>query len=195
MPSVKKYCNNAILIKDGEIIASGSKDDVADRYTLENLAVEKKADRPQEGSVYPVGLSEQVPEFRVSGISDLLCKGQEIFRFKVEYECHSERKNYYLVVAMQDLQRGGVVLAKTFDGDTYGRHELELELPLHMFNNGDYRIFASLHAYDESPAEAEMIGFTNDRHACDFVIRDSRIVDSFGLINTDVLDYHVISRR
>lgn len=37
MDAVKKYCNKAILIKDGEIIASGDKNDVADRYTLENL--------------------------------------------------------------------------------------------------------------------------------------------------------------
>ena len=37
MDSVKKYCNKAILIKDGEIIASGNQDDVADRYTLENF--------------------------------------------------------------------------------------------------------------------------------------------------------------
>ena len=32
MDSVKKYCNKAILIKDGEIIVSGNKDDVADRW-------------------------------------------------------------------------------------------------------------------------------------------------------------------
>ena len=42
MDSVKKYCNKAILIKDGEIIASGNQDDVADRYTLENF--KKNAD-------------------------------------------------------------------------------------------------------------------------------------------------------
>ncbi|NMN00832.1 sugar ABC transporter [Bifidobacterium sp. DSM 109958] len=40
MDAVKKYCTNAILIKDGEIIASGNKNDVADRYTLENLRAE-----------------------------------------------------------------------------------------------------------------------------------------------------------
>ncbi|MBT1178848.1 ABC transporter ATP-binding protein [Bifidobacterium vespertilionis] len=40
MDAVKKYCTNAILIKDGEIIASGDKNDVADRYTLENLKAE-----------------------------------------------------------------------------------------------------------------------------------------------------------
>ena len=42
MDAVKKYCNKAILIKDGEIVASGDKNDVADRYTLENLKVERR---------------------------------------------------------------------------------------------------------------------------------------------------------
>ncbi|MFR0556233.1 ABC transporter ATP-binding protein [Pseudoscardovia radai] len=37
MGAVKKYCNRAILIKDGRIVESGNKDDVADRYSLENL--------------------------------------------------------------------------------------------------------------------------------------------------------------
>ena len=42
MGAVKKYCNNAVLIKDGEVIASGDKDDVADRYTLESFKREEK---------------------------------------------------------------------------------------------------------------------------------------------------------
>lgn len=41
MDSVKKYCNKAILIKNGEIIERGDKDVVADRYTLENFATKK----------------------------------------------------------------------------------------------------------------------------------------------------------
>jgi ABC-2 type transport system ATP-binding protein len=55
MDSVKKYCNKAILIKDGEIIVSGNKDDVADRYTLENLRRKKKnkADNAEDEPAYP----------------------------------------------------------------------------------------------------------------------------------------------
>ena len=42
MDSVKKYCNKAILIKDGDIIVNGNKEDAANRYTLENLKAEAK---------------------------------------------------------------------------------------------------------------------------------------------------------
>ena len=41
MDAVKRYCDKAILIKDGEIVVSGNKDDVADQYTLENLKVQE----------------------------------------------------------------------------------------------------------------------------------------------------------
>ena len=60
MDAVKKYCNKAILIKDGEIVASGDKNDVADRYTLENLKVEhKEHEKNDEENKYPLGLSER----------------------------------------------------------------------------------------------------------------------------------------
>ena len=191
MASVKKYCDKAILIKDGNIIASGNKDDVADRYTLENLQSEKILDRPQENSKYAVGLSDMVPVFRVNPVSDLVCTTDSVFRFNVEYEYNGD-DNYYIVVALQDLQRGGVVLAKNFIGTGKGYHVLKLELPMTMFNNGDYRIFSSLHAYKDDLTEAVMMGFTNDRHACDFVIRDSSIADSFGLVNEKVLTYRLL---
>ena len=65
MDAVKKYCNKAILIKDGEIIASGDKNDVADRYTLEepqgrSIKSEKKI---AEDGEYPLGLSETRAHF------------------------------------------------------------------------------------------------------------------------------------
>ena len=66
MDSVKKYCNKAILIKDGEIIASGNQDDVADRYTLENFkknagSLGDDANNETDDKEYPTGLSERVP--------------------------------------------------------------------------------------------------------------------------------------
>ena len=71
MDSVKKYCNKAILIKDGEIIASGNQDDVADRYTLENFKknagpLGDDANNETDDKEYPTGLSERVPTLKVN---------------------------------------------------------------------------------------------------------------------------------
>lgn len=38
MDAVKKYCNRAILIKDGKIIAEGDPSDIANEYSLENVS-------------------------------------------------------------------------------------------------------------------------------------------------------------
>lgn len=51
MDAVKRYCNKAILIKDGNIIASGDKDAVADQYTLENIRTDQKHSHPKRMSI------------------------------------------------------------------------------------------------------------------------------------------------
>lgn len=41
MGSIKKYCDKAVLIKDGVILNNGSPEDVANEYSLENLKTNK----------------------------------------------------------------------------------------------------------------------------------------------------------
>ncbi len=47
MESVRKYCNKAMMIRDGEVVAFGSPEDVANEYRVENLESDTgaKADR------------------------------------------------------------------------------------------------------------------------------------------------------
>ena len=60
MDSVKKYCNKAILIKDGDIIVNGNKEDAANRYTLENLKAEakKRDEEKKDDDGYAEGLEQ-----------------------------------------------------------------------------------------------------------------------------------------
>lgn len=37
MDNVRKFCNKAIMIRDGRVVASGSPEDVANEYTVENI--------------------------------------------------------------------------------------------------------------------------------------------------------------
>ncbi len=68
MDSVKKYCNKAILIKDGDIIVNGNKEDAANRYTLENLKAEaKKRDAgKKDDDGYAEGLNSRCPILRIN---------------------------------------------------------------------------------------------------------------------------------
>lgn len=43
MSAVRKYCNKAIMLHDGKVIVSGSPEDVANEYSIENLEVNVQA--------------------------------------------------------------------------------------------------------------------------------------------------------
>lgn len=174
MGAVKKYCNKAILIKDGDVIVSGNKDDVADRYTLENL---EKSESKNEVNGYPTGLNSRVPILQINPISNLMCKSTDTFTFEIEYQ-FDEPGDFYLAIALHDIKRGGI----SYDtGSTAiklskrGHHFVRFEMPLTIFNNGDFKLVTSLRVPNKNPKLAsDMVAFTNDENSCLFAIRDSK---------------------
>ncbi|KAA8815646.1 sugar ABC transporter [Bifidobacterium rousetti] len=194
MDAVKKYCNKAILIKDGEIIVSGNKNDVADRYTLENLKREGKAagSGKQEDGQYPTGLSDLVPILNVRPVGSPVCDLTEGFTFQVEYD-YKGNLPIYMAISLNDVRRGGVSYGDSFDVKANGHHTVRFHLPTGLFNNGEFRIIASLHENETGdPSGAKMIAYTNEGNSCNFSIRDSRGVDNFALINKDSLAYECL---
>ena len=181
MGAVKKYCDRAILIKDGHVVINGDKDDVANRYTLENLkATDKQSDGRKQGDEYPTGLSAQVPLLRAYPVSSSVCKSSDTFRFDVEYDC-AEYDNLYMAIAMHDTRRGGIAYdtgADTIRLKACGHRVVHCSVPLNIFNNGEFRLVVSLRVRDEAQtdknAPTKMIAFTNDENSCVFAIRDKR---------------------
>ncbi|KFJ07045.1 ABC transporter, ATP-binding protein [Bifidobacterium thermophilum] len=202
MDAVKKYCNNAILIKDGEIIASGNKDDVADRYTLENLRQEKKEQKKNAGEnggedqpEHPLGLSDTVPVLAVRPTREPLCTIDGGFDFEVEYDYRGD-KPFYVALALHDLRRGGLPYGDSFDLTQRGHHTVHFHLPMDLFNNGDFRLVASMHTWDGShPSTAEMIAFTSEKNCCDFSLRDNKGKDNFALINKVSMSYQSLDEQ
>lgn len=196
MESVKKYCNRAILIKSGEIVESGDKDTVADRYTLENIASEKSHRKdtdglgnPEEPS-YPTGLNERVPLLKIWPISNQLCDGVDPFVFDVEYE-FNESCPFYLAISLIDTKRGGVVCDSGSVLMQHGGHRrVRFEIPVDGFNNSDFKLLVSLRLDNpKHPNQTDMIAFTNDDNSCFFVVRNSRNKD-YALINDRMLQFH-----
>ena len=190
MDSVKKYCDKAILIKDGEIIVNGNKNDVADRYTLENLKKnEQKKQSEESQDEYPTGLSSVVPLLQVTPLDEPVCSLDSGFEFSVEYE-YNGSESFYIALALHDMRRGGIPYGDSFDLVKKGRHSVRFILPTNIFTNGDFRIIASLHTWkDNDPSTARMIAFTNEDNSCNFAIRDKRGADNFALINKTALSY------
>jgi ABC-2 type transport system ATP-binding protein len=188
MDSVKKYCNKAILIKNGNVIVNGNTEEAANQYTLENIQVEKKESQSGKGE-YADGLNSLCPLLKVKPLSSQICKSSDTFRFEVEYE-FNEPEDFYIAIALHDLRRGGVAFdtgEKTLKYTEHGHRTIEFELPLGLFNNGDFRLVASLRTLSKRNHDiTDMVAFTNDANSCAFAIRDSKNKD-YALINDRVM--------
>lgn len=176
MNAVKRYCNKAVLIKDGEVIVNGDKNDVANRYTLENLANKTDAQASDKTNEYPIGLNKRVPYMRIVPVSKQLLNCSEKFRFAVEYEFNEPGK-YFIAVAMHDVKRGGIAYDTGGDAielEGEGKQRVEFEMPLTILNNGEFKLVASLRTRSATdPDDTDMIAFTNDNNSCLFAVRDS----------------------
>ena len=192
MSAVKKYCNKAILIKDGVIIASGNKDDVADSYTLENL--ESKEKEKKDESRFPIGLNKRVPKLRIIPTCPLICTSSDKFTFDVEYE-FNEPTVFYLAIALHDIKRGGISYdtgANTLKMTKPGHRVAHFEMPLNIFNNGNFKLVASLRTPNSNPKlPSDMIAFTNDDNSCSFAIRDSKN-RQYALLNDTAMTINLI---
>lgn len=189
MDAVKRYCNKAVLIKDGEVIVKGDKDDVANRYTLENMRVDKRdTDSDKEGA-YPTGLNKRVPFLHINALSEQILSRNDSFRFEVEYR-YDEPNDYYLAVAMHDIKRGGITYDTGADKIKLNRHghcKVKFEVPLKLFNNSDFKLVASLRTRNaKNPEITDMVAFTNDDNCCIFAVRDEHN-RAYALLNDDAM--------
>ena len=199
MESVKKYCTKAILIKDGEIVASGNKNYVADQYTLENLKVEEKtAKNDVSESGYPAGLNERCPLLEIHAVDSLMCDGSVPFRFYIEYE-FNENDEYYFPVTIFDSKRGGISYdsGKLIRAKGTGHQRLYLELPLTLFNDGDFYMQVSLRVDHRVNGEVKVdrVAFTTGSNACNFVIRRHRKESDYALLQQDAVDISIFKQE
>lgn len=192
MDSVKKYCNKAILIKDGEIIASGDKNDVADRYTLENLKSEHKERKENPEDEYSLGLSEKVPTFRILPVSPQISSCAETFEFDVEYDLRdSDGGEFYIPMSVLDVKRGGVPYdcGVAFKFSNAGHNKIHFALPLSIFNDGDFKIIATMRKIPDTSnlRKFEQLAFTSDENSCYFSVRNPGTTNFAGLLNDKAL--------
>jgi len=105
MSSVRRYCNKAIMINQGEVASLGSIDEVVEAYTQLNLEkLGKKEPETQE----VLGLNDELTKLKINAISKKVISSKEDFKFEVEYN-YTGKKNIFISVAMLDQTRGGIV--------------------------------------------------------------------------------------
>lgn len=183
MGAIKRYCTRAMFIQDGVVAAIGDRETVAEQYTLANLEAEERK-REQRRKIisenkdeYPNGLNARCPLLRTYGVSPLILKSSDTFTFAVEYQ-YDEPGDFYLAIAMHDVRRGGITYdtgAKTIKMEKHGRQTVYFEMPLNLFNDGEFRLITSLRTpTPDDDRMTDAVAVALDDNACTFVIRDSR---------------------
>ncbi len=194
MSAVKRYCTRAMFIENGEITAIGDNASVAERYTLANLEEERKEheerrralETEENGVTYANGLNARCPILRTYAVSPLMVKSSDTFKFAVEYQ-FDEPEDFYLAIAMHDIRRGGITYdtgPKRFRMKEHGHHTVYFEMPLDLFNDGEFRLLTSLRTQD--PVNEKMtdaVAVALDDNACTFVVRDSRNTSNYALLS------------
>ena len=198
MNAVKKYCNKAILIKDGEIVASGEPKNVADQYSLENaqeLNIYKTKNTKNPHLVRPEGLNSRVPLLQITPVSSKICDGIDPFIFDVEYEFDVEDYPGSLGLILQDARRGGQIYDADAQSNYFGlpiekgHHKIRYSIPTNLLNNGEYRLFATIRMKADNEAERpEYVAFTNDDFCCYFAIRNEKNTEN-GILNDRAIKF------
>jgi ABC-2 type transport system ATP-binding protein len=179
MGAVRKYCNKAIMIRKGEVVAYGEPADVASVYSADNF--ESTQDH-SDGKVYKAGLNSLVPEFDVELIDGPVYHSTDKMRFKIAYEI-TEDKPHGVGFSILDISSGGslsiiddgAVTDEIFTpwGTTKGKVEKIYELDLNSFNNRDFKIVATLFTGgSEVKGDYYPIAFVDVSRGPSFFIKD-----------------------
>lgn len=176
MSAVRKYCNKAMLLHNGDITVFGSPEDVANQYTLENYKVNEKVG---DKGKFPVGLSKLVPNIEVKPLSPKVLSSSDIFTFEIRYEVTEDIPVRFGISVIDEKSDGATSIFddqpkdehgnRITTSDRKGKYTFKYQIPLNRFNNRDFLITATLYkVHDKS---SEQIAFTSSTRACSFAIR------------------------
>ena len=160
MGAVRQYCNKAIMIENGKIVAEGDPDDVADAYSLENISSDPNARHALEEM-----RKNRASYIHVDFDSEQVLSSDDTLKATVKYKSVTDRPVYPRVT----VQAGNSVdlietLLKGKEDHTtndHNEHILTYELPLDGFIKGDLRLVASI-VDNETGSNVASVGFNDE---------------------------------
>ena len=183
MSSVRRYCNKAIMINQGEVASLGSIDEVVEAYTQLNLEkLGKKEPETQE----VLGLNDELTKLKINAISKKVVSNKENFEFEVEYN-YIGKKKIFLAVAMFDQTRGGIVYDSSQVYVDRGDQKVRVSIPMELFNSSEFKLTASIRdANKKLSGNENLIGFTNDENSLIFKLSNKKEISDYALLNSEV---------
>lgn len=182
MAAVKQYCNRAVLIKDGLVLAYGDPNDVANQYSLENTLAQATHEEEQQ----PV--SQLVKDLKVTLLSPKQMTEKDAVVFEITYTVLEDIPTH-VVFSMTDMDRNIWIYndnSYDFPTKTKGKKTLRYTCHLHAINNIKLKLQVTVLG-----ASREMLAYANSENAPIIVMNRSDIpADDFsandsaaGLVN------------
>lgn len=170
MEAVKKYCNKAILIKGGDVIAQGDPQEIANEYTLENVVDghSGKADRTTQPDT-------GVSNVKIQLLSEKIVDEKGKIEFSIEYDV-TKNINTVPALTISDIDRNIWLQNDNLWNDIVkgeGHHKVVYSCNLpHYVNNCVVDIRASIWSDKE-----EVLGFVSEKYVPSVVIRRKGIAN------------------
>lgn len=182
MSAVQRYCNKVIYIKDGELEKSENLQDITNQYSEDNL------DSRASNSINK--LKEKPTIWLEAKSNQVLSKSEDLFEFLIHIDYEDDiysREQLYVSYSLHDERRGGI----SYDsGPTaISGNEMYASIPMSNFHNTEFKITASLRRKSDSIESlnsdgTEMISFTKNGDDLQFIFRDSKDKDDYGLLKS-----------
>ena len=182
MSSVRRYCNKAIMINQGEVASLGSIDEVVEAYTQLNL---EKLGKKEPETKEVLGLNDELTKLKINAISKKVVSNKENFEFEVEYN-YIGKKKIFLAVAMFDQTRGGIVYDSSQVYVDRGDQKVRFSIPMELFNSSEFKLTASIRdANKKLSGNENLIGFTNDENSLIFKLSNKKEISDYALLNSE----------
>lgn len=163
MDNVRKYCNKAMMIRDGKIVAIGSPEDVANEYSVENLSSKSDTSTNEQSKV-----DYLINDIRVDLLSPRKVSQDDNVEVAINYTAPINTKTKILL-NLVDINRRVPLYASSTplnDASEGGRISKKLTIRLHEVNNTSLRLVVSVK--DEN---GSVLGYPVESTLPTFIVR------------------------
>lgn len=170
MSDVRRYCNKALMIRDGRVVAFGDPDDVSNEYSLENIDASKETSQVNKRQAKRE--PSRIKDFKIVSTQKRILTSQDSLKFKIEFENTSNQTVSKVRMGLHayDTNRSRIILDTKSGLDLRaGKKTLSYKLPLKNINQGDFFIAASVWGSDD-----KMIAWVPESGRLNFCIRNKK---------------------
>lgn len=174
MASVRRFCNKAIMLESGKIVASGDPNEVANLYSIENIESTTKTDKK----------SKKNTAYIQTRVENKVLTPKDTLEVEVKYFVPEDRQVSFGISILDEASNRitSVIDDGFFIDDNNveitsskkGTHIYKYTLPLDLFNNRDFEITATLFAYDKKKDSYEPIAYTTEEGISQFYVRENK---------------------